>query len=201
MTIDDFRQLLALRYTAESVEEVNKFLADAFKLQIGLQKQSIWDRLVSYLGGAIAVFVVIEAMEANLFLPGVALLIFIVAAVVRACVNWKAIEKQNQELTSTENTARGYWKKVSRDRLENRTSMAIQNRKAAAMLLKGGKPLDPDDEQLLKDNVLYWGARIKECEGMLDDSNKDNIWEGHGEKLQKIRKWIEAEQKARPIAT
>lgn len=123
-----------------------------------LLKQGAWDRISVYLGGAAATLVVAVSVGGEFLAPGIVLFFYLALMAVRACVHLFDINKQNKELTLDHTSLRSYLRKASRDRQENRVSIAIQNRKAAASLLESESgTLADDDQRLLQEKSAVLG--------------------------------------------
>jgi hypothetical protein len=199
MSVDNFRQLLALRYAAESVDEVNVFLARALEIQVRLSKQGALDRITGYLGGAAATVAVAFSLDPKLLVPAYVLAGYLALMALRAGFHLWSIRKQNLELTLEHSSVRDYLRKASRDREENRVTMAIQNRKAAARLMESEADLADDDKRHLQDNIQFWGERIKQRKETLDARAKGDIWTDDEPRLERLHKWIATEFAARPL--
>lgn len=200
MSVEGYRQLVALRYAAESIDEVNMFLARALELQVRHRRRGATDRIAAYLGGGAAVLVSIFTIGEAFLVPGLILAGYLGLMGSKGLFDWWNIWRENQELLLDHESLRNYLHKATRDRFENKVSVAIQNRKAAASLLKEPDKMSAEEREWLEQCVQFWGERIKACAGALEACGSSQVWKDHQDLAGQLSRWIDAELTARPIA-
>lgn len=193
----EYRTLLTLRYAAESIEEVNVFLARTLEIQLRLRQRGALDRAIVFLGGFASTLVAAFTIGEEYFAPAIVVAAFLFVVFIRACLNIAEICRQRKELTTDHTSVRDYLRKATRDRKENRISVAIQNRKTAARILETSDL--PDDERaFLERAVIYWGRRLKSDKEELRSQKNSKTWHGQEEMWDELMSWVDSEFDARP---
>jgi len=190
MDIDGYRQLLVQRHTAESIDEVNVFLARAMESNLRLQKQDIWDRVYGYFGGATALIIGSSIVGGELLIPAYSLAGFLVLMGGRAVVYLRKVESHRKELETDHQSVKDYMYKATRDRLENGVAISIQNKRAAERVLGSNKDISRHEKEFLENSISFWNDRLEVLRHRIEIQNPD-IWQDSSEIKDRLLKWIE----------
>jgi len=208
MDVDGFRSLIALRYAAESIDEVNVFLnkgilvtARALEVQLRSQARTAKFSRAAFASGAAAALVAAFSIGGEFLWPGLILATYL--GLMFAFAIWRTweIEDERKMLILDQQSIENYLRKAMRDRRENKVSVAIQNRKAAAILLNDSDHLDSDSKRFLKEAVTFWGQRINKEKDELDHQDESGpLWKDHADMLNRVKGWITDELNVRPLS-